>query len=77
MLQIYKIPNPARSENLRIVAEKIEFDYSDQKEFPPISSQTLNSHTQSISSNGGQQKDEKESQRKRQIQTTYQAVKTR
>jgi hypothetical protein len=35
MLQIYKIPNPARSENLRIVAEKIEFDYSDQKEFPP------------------------------------------
>lgn len=35
MLQIYKIPNPAKSENLRIVAEKIEFDYSDQKEFPP------------------------------------------
>jgi hypothetical protein len=40
-LQIYKIPNPAKSENLRIVAEKIEFDYSDQKDFPPQKNQLV------------------------------------
>lgn len=34
-LQVYKIPNPLLSTDLRIPAEKIEFSYPDQKVFPP------------------------------------------
>jgi len=33
--QIYKISNPLVTEQTRIESQKIEFDYPDQKEFPP------------------------------------------
>ncbi len=38
-LQIYKISKPLATESLRIESEKIEFDYPDQKDFPPKASQ--------------------------------------
>jgi hypothetical protein len=34
-LQIYQLPNPFNSEEQRIESQKIEFEYPDQKEFPP------------------------------------------